>query len=53
MLPASLIGGWLWDRFSSSATFYFGAAMAALSAMLFVLLVAAMKNPTHATTHGP
>ena len=32
MLPASLIGGWLWDRFSSSATFYFGAATAALSA---------------------
>jgi MFS family permease len=46
MLPASLIGGWLWDRFSSSATFYFGAATAALSAMLFAVLIAAMKNET-------
>ena len=53
MLPASLMGGWLWDHFSSSATFYFGAATATLSAMLFVLLIAAMKNPTHATTLGP
>ena len=50
MLPASLIGGWLWDRFSSSATFYFGAATAALSAMLFVVLIAAMRSPSRATT---
>ncbi len=53
MLPASLIGGWLWDRFSSSATFYFGAATATLSAMLFVVLIAAMKGPPHAATQGP
>ena len=51
MLPASLIGGG--GPFLSSATFYFGAATAALSAMLFAALIAAMKNPTHATTHGP
>ena len=36
MLPASLIGGWLWDRVSPSATFYFGAATATLAAILFI-----------------
>lgn len=40
MLPASLIAGWLWDRFSPAATFYFGAATAALSAILFSGLIA-------------
>ena len=39
-LPASLIGGLLWDRVSPAATFYFGAATAALSALLFVVLIA-------------
>lgn len=42
--PASLIGGWLWDRFSPAATFYFGAATAALSALLFMGLSAAIRN---------
>ena len=51
MLPASLIGGWLWDRFSSSATFYFGAATAALSAMLFAALIRGMRRP-HASDAG-
>ncbi len=41
MLPASLIGGWLWDRFSPAATFYFGSATAALSALLFFALIIA------------
>ncbi len=50
MLPASLIGGWLWDRFSSAATFYFGAATAALSAILFVALIAMMRDPARAET---
>ncbi|HUJ68155.1 MAG TPA: hypothetical protein VLW86_01460, partial [Syntrophorhabdales bacterium] len=46
MFPASLIGGWLWDRFSPSATFYFGAATAASSALLFLgLIVATKKSP--------
>ena len=40
-LPASLIGGLLWDRVSPAATFYFGAATAALSALLFVLMITA------------
>jgi MFS family permease len=46
MFPASLIGGWLWDRFSPSATFYFGAATASLSALLFLgLIIVARKSP--------
>jgi MFS family permease len=46
MFPASLIGGWLWDRFSPAATFYFGASTAGLSALLFLgLIVVARKSP--------
>ena len=41
MFPASLIAGWLWDRLSPSATFYFGAATAALAALLFAVLIVA------------
>ena len=44
-LPASLIGGLLWDRVSPAATFYFGAATAALSAALFLVLIVAIKGP--------
>jgi MFS family permease len=44
MLPASLVGGWLWDRVSPAATFYFGAATAGLSALLFIILIAAMRH---------
>jgi MFS family permease len=44
MLPASLIGGWLWDKVSPSATFYFGAATAALAAVLFVVFIIAIKR---------
>ncbi len=39
MLPASLIGGWLWDTVSPAATFYFGAGTAGLSALLFIVLI--------------
>ena len=46
-LPASLIGGLLWDRISPAATFYFGAATATLSAILFIALIAAIKNSKH------
>ena len=38
MLPASLIGGWLWDHVSPSATFYFGAIIASLSAVIFLMV---------------
>jgi len=37
MFPASLIGGWLWDNISPSATFYFGAITAIVSAALFII----------------
>jgi MFS family permease len=39
MLPASFTGGWLWDHVSPSATFYFGAATAAVSAILFIVFI--------------
>ena len=39
MLPASLIGGWLWDHVSPSATFYFGAVTATISAVLFIVFI--------------
>jgi MFS family permease len=44
MLPASLIGGWLWDHVSPSATFYFGAITAGLSAMLFIVFIIAVRR---------
>jgi len=44
MFPASLIGGWLWDHVSPSATFYFGAVTASLSAILFVIFIIAIKK---------
>ena len=43
-LPASLIGGWLWDKVSPSATFYFGAITAALSAVLFIGFASFVKQ---------
>ena len=42
--PASLIGGWLWDRVSPSATFYFGASTAMLAATLFAVMIVMAKN---------
>lgn len=44
MLPASLIGGWLWDNVSPSATFYFGAVTAGVSAILFAVFIAIMSK---------
>jgi MFS family permease len=44
MFPASLIGGILWDRISPSATFYFGAATAVLSAAFFALFIIAARK---------
>lgn len=43
-LPASLIAGWLWDRVSPAAPFYFGAATAAMAALLFLGLSGAMRK---------
>lgn len=44
MFPASLIGGWLWDNVSPSATFYFGAITAGLSSILFILFMLRCRN---------
>jgi MFS family permease len=44
MFPASLIGGWLWDHISPSATFYFGAMTAGLSAALFIVFIAVVRR---------
>ncbi len=45
-LPASLIGGVLWDRVSPAATFYFGASTATLSALLFIVMIVLIRNGT-------
>lgn len=49
MFPASLIGGLLWDHVSPAATFYFGAATATLSALLFITFIAAIGQSRNAT----
>ena len=43
-LPASIIGGWLWDHVSPSATFYFGAITAAVSAALFIFFITVVRR---------
>ncbi len=43
-IAASYIGGVLWDRVDSSATFYFGAALAGLAALLLATLLPAGRN---------
>jgi len=44
-IAASIIGGMLWDKVGAQATFYFGAAMSALSvALLFALLPARTRR---------
>jgi MFS family permease len=44
LLPASVIGGWLWDRQGPAATFGLGAALALLAAVLFALLLPARRT---------
>lgn len=44
MFPASLIGGWLWDHVSPAVTFYFGAGMAGISALLFTVFMVAFRS---------
>ena len=44
MFPASLIGGWLWDHVSPSATFYFGATTAAVSSVMFMVFIAVVRR---------
>jgi MFS family permease len=45
MLPASLIGGWLWEHVAPAATFYFGAGTAGAAAILFgIFIITARDN---------
>lgn len=44
MLPASIIGGWLWDNVSPSATFYLGSITAISSTILFILFIILIKT---------
>ena len=46
VLPASLIGGLLWDRVGPSATFLYGTATAWLSAGLFLFFLLKTKRQT-------
>ncbi|HBO84958.1 MAG TPA: MFS transporter [Deltaproteobacteria bacterium] len=39
LLPASIIGGILWDKIGAEATFFYGAVTGFISAVLFILLV--------------
>ncbi len=48
-LPASLIGGMLWDWVSPAATFYFGAATAILSTIFFIVLIVSIKRASMKT----
>ena len=47
MFPASLIGGWLWDHVSPSATFYFGSITAGLSAILFIVFITVVRRNSY------
>lgn len=52
MFPASLIGGWLWDHVSPSATFYFGAITASLSAILFIAFIIVIRKDANKDIRG-
>lgn len=47
MLPASLIGGLLWQEVAPSAAFYYGAAFAAMAALLFRITAQARTSAPH------
>ena len=49
-IAASYIGGVLWDKVDPSATFYFGAALAGLAALLLATL---FPGRAKLATHGP
>ena len=52
-LPASLIGGVLWDRVSPAATFYFGSATAIVAAILFMILIVFDRKPPEPAVSHP
>lgn len=44
LLPASILAGWLWDRFGARVTFGVDAALALAAALLFVVLLPARRE---------
>lgn len=46
VLPASIIGGYLWDKIGPQATFYYGSATAFISALLFLIIFGVEKIKT-------
>lgn len=49
LLPASILAGFLWDAFGSTAPFLFGAALSLAAALILVLF---MKNPQAVLREG-
>lgn len=47
LLPASLIAGFLWERFGPSAPFYYGGATALLAAVLMGVMVKSREEAAH------
>ena len=43
VLPASIIGGYLWDKYGPHATFYYGSITAFVSALLFLIIFGVEK----------
>jgi MFS family permease len=52
LLPASVVAGWLWDRFGARATFGVDAALALVAAVLFVILLPA-RDELRDRHHAP
>ena len=48
-LPSSIIGGALWEHFGPQALFFYGAAMALIASLLFVVL---LRDRTPINTHS-
>lgn len=44
LLPASAIGGYLYDNVSPSATFYFGSSLSFIAAIMMILFMVKLKN---------
>ena len=45
VLPASIIGGVLWDSFGPQATFIYGASLSLISVIVFALPVVTRRKP--------
>jgi MFS family permease len=47
LLPASIIAGFLWNKFDSAVPFMFGASLSLISAVLLLLFMKGNKAPKH------